>query len=151
MEGENMEIVELSNEQRKRIIDWVRPDLKDHLSYQNLNLFNAVYNPEKNIYLTFTYMLSEGIRRTGNPSTDYEYIILLEDIQFRVGCSEFFGGSYKPQLCYYSETINDEDILELISFYNEHSTEMLSLCIKFMKKNNIKANSFTEWYLKNRS
>lgn len=48
----------LNDNQRKKIVDLVKPKENDYYSYQNLNLLTAVYDENTKIYLTLAYYLS---------------------------------------------------------------------------------------------
>lgn len=81
----------LNDNQRKKIVDLVKPKENDYYSYQNLNLLTAVYDENTKIYLTLAYYLSSSIRRTDEHYDDYSYVLLTPMGNYFVGCKEEAG------------------------------------------------------------
>ncbi|MBO5561083.1 MAG: hypothetical protein J6A07_05480, partial [Firmicutes bacterium] len=85
-----MKKILLDDEQRKRIINKVRPDKKDRFSYDGLDLYTAVYDEETDSVLTPTYYVSEFIKRMGDVFDDEIFILLIGRHEFLVKSKRYF-------------------------------------------------------------
>ncbi len=112
-----MKKILLDDEQRKRIINKVRPDKNDYFSYQNLNLYSGVYDEETDCVLTLAYFLTEEIKRVGDDFNDEVYILLIGRHEFTVMCKAYFNGTRGLKSpC--PTVVSDEKLLDMIEFYH---------------------------------
>ena len=126
----------------------VKPKANDYFSYQNLNLLTAVFDEEKKIYLTLVYYMSSFIRRDGNCSHDYSYIMLTPLGDYFVGCTKK-AGEYTDIFSPLPTLISNEEILEMMRYYSKTTLERLSLGEEMTKDFDLGGKDFTEWYLEN--
>lgn len=141
-----MTIVPLSERQRRRIIRLVKPQKKDLYSYRNLNLLTAVWDEEKNVYLTAAYFLSESIRRTGEQYNEYVYILITALGCFHVRCRKA-AGKYTGISSPLPFLLSGRKLLEMIQYYDDSFPERFRL-EKEIKGSMVPAGmGFTEWYL----
>lgn len=141
-----MKAVLLDDRQRKKIVNMVKPSEKDFFSYQNLNLLTAVYDEEKNLYLTCTYYMSSSIMRTGDNYNEYSFALLTPLGCFSVSCTERSGKCFNvfsplPLL------ISNAKLKEMVIFYHESFSERRALKKEAQKDIDTGDMSFTEWYL----
>lgn len=141
-----MKTVLLDDKQRNKIIRAVKPEANDYFSYQNLNLLTAVYDEEKNIYLTLSRFMSSAITRTGDNRDEYCFVLLTTVGCFTVSCyerAEEYSGVYSPLPL----LITNNKILEMIKYYRESFSERRALQKEAEKDIDTGNKSFTEWYL----
>lgn len=141
-----MKAVLLNDKQRKKIVNMVKPSQKNFLSYQNLDLLTAVYDEEKNLYLTCTYYMSSAIMRTGDNYDEYSFALLTPFGCFSVRCTEKMGkcsNVFSPL----PFVISNAKLTEMIKYYHESFSERRALKKEAQKDIDTGNMSFTEWYL----
>ena len=141
-----MKVVALNDRQRKKIVRFVKPERNDLYSYQNLNLLTAVYDENKNIYLTEMHYLSAAIQRTEERYGTHQYILLTPLCCFQVGWKEAAGNdqgvfSSLPIL------LPNRAILDLIQYYQNSFSERFQLKKELLNGMDLGDMGFTEWYL----
>ena len=142
-----MKITLLNDRQRNAIIAMVKPTENDYFSRQNLNLLTAVYDEEKNVYLTITRYMSAAITRTDDPADEYSFALLTPIGCFSVRCRELAGklsGIYSP--C--PLIISGRRITEMIEYYRACVSERRAMEKEAVKAADTGNMGFTEWYLK---
>lgn len=142
-----MKIVPLSDKQRRKIIQLVKPQRKDLYSYQNLNLLTAVYDENKGLYLTETYYLSAAIQRTDERYGTHQYALLTPLGCFQVCCKED-AGTYTPVFSPLPILLPGTRILEMIRYYQNSFSERFRLKKELQKGMELEDVGFTEWYLR---
>ena len=142
-----MKVVLLNDNQRKKIINTVKPSKRDFFSYQNLNLLTAVSN-EKNIFLTLSSYISSAIARTGDNSDEYKYVLLSPLGCFTVNCIERMGKIVGIS-CPLPFIASKSEITDMINFYKDTFSEQRSLKKEAVKDIDLGNKDFTEWYLEN--
>lgn len=145
-------MVAINEDLRKKIVECIKPDERDFISYQNLDLITAVYDNKKDFYLTLSYYLSESIRRSGDNFDDYEYAIITNNNAFIIKCIEYQCIEYrgrKIELTHYNQTngLGEESIISAIKYRNDHYTERC-LIQKAAQEQGIDVYGFTKEYLK---
>lgn len=143
-----MKVVLLNNAQRMKIIREIKPSAKDFFSYQNLNLLTAVYNEEKNIYLTLARYMSSAITRTGDNADEYTYALLTPLGCFSVLCIKRMG-KITGMSCPLPFVASKSKVEEMIKYYNESFSEQRVLKKEAVKEIDLGNKDFTEWYLEN--
>lgn len=141
-----MKIILLNDKQRKAIINMVRPSASDFFSYQNLNLLTAVYNEEKNVYLTVTRYMSSAITRMDNNCDECSYALLTPLGCFSVSFTESAGkhsNIFSPLPLF----ISGKRIAEMIKYYHDNSSQRRALEKEAIKDIDTGNSGFTEWYL----
>lgn len=143
-----MEIVILTDSQRKKLIRNLRPSIDDPLSYQNLNLLTAVYDPEKKFYLTCVSFLSSAIRRDGDLSDQYCFTVWKHWYCHKFSCKRF-QGKYTSQSTVPILGIQEENILSAIEFYDDEYLVRKALGKEEAGRHGVSYYDFAKWYLKN--
>ena len=141
-----MKAVLLNDKQRDRIIKTVKPSASDYYSYQNLNLLTAVYDEEKDIYLTLSRYMSSAITRIGDNFDDYSFVLLTSTGCYTVSCQDRAGeyfGVFSPLPL----IIPKGKIEDMIRFYDESFSERRVLGKEAEKDIDRGDKSYTEWYL----
>lgn len=141
-----MKTVLLNDKQRDKIISTVKPASDDYFSYQNLNLLTAVYDEEKNIYLTLSRFMSSAITRTGDNYDEYSFVLLTPMGCFTVSCNER-AGKYSGVFSPLPVLISSDKIQEMIRNYRENFSERRALEKEAKNEIDTGNKSFTEWYL----
>lgn len=141
-----MKAVLLNDKQRRKIIRTVKPSAADFFSYQNLNLLTAVFDEEKNIYLTLARFMSSAITRTNDNFDEYTYVLLTPLGCFSVNCIER-AGKVSGISCPLPVIASKSKITEMIGYYHESFSEQRSLKKEAVKEIDLGNKDFTEWYL----
>ncbi|MCQ2465603.1 MAG: hypothetical protein MJ095_08480 [Oscillospiraceae bacterium] len=114
----------LTDENRKRIVQKVKPDKNRFSSFQYLNLLSGVTDEESGIILTRIYFKNEAAGKNGERYDDAGFIILGKEKCFSVFIREYYHGEryrYIKSPC--PELISDEELLNMIMYYNSTFSE----------------------------
>lgn len=141
-----MKAVLLNDKQRNKIIRAVKLSKRDFFSYQNLNLLTAVYDEEKNIYLTLSHYMSPAITRSGENCEEYSFVMLTPLGCFTVRCTNR-AGKYSGIFSPLPVLVSGQKIQEMIRYYDDSFSERRLLEKEAKSKVDTGEKSFTEWYL----
>ncbi len=141
-----MKIIVLNDNQRKRIVKFVKPCKKDFYSYQNLDLSTAVCDEKGRYILTRAYYLSSAIRRTEENYDEYKFVLLTKFGVFYVDCKET-ADKYCITNRPFFPWISNGKLREMIQYYSSGFSERRKLQKQMVHEMNLEEHSFTEWYL----
>lgn len=141
-----MKIIILDDEQRKRIVNVVKPSKRDSFSYQNLDLLTAVLDEQTGNILTRTYFLSSAIRRTDETYDEYRFVLLTDKGDFIIPCCNtrgVYAGIRSP----FPMQVSNGTVHEMIEYYEKSFSERWDMSVTEEKKMSLGNKTFTEWYL----
>lgn len=112
-----MNTVILSDEQRKRIIEYAKPT-KFFSTYQNMNLISAVCDDNQTKYLAIIDFLSEHVRRTGDDYDNYTFVLLTNSGEYGISVIIYYDSTIKITNRL-PDGVTEQELIEMIQFYKK--------------------------------
>lgn len=107
----------IGDEQRKEIVEYIKPQYRDIMTYDNLNLAYGVEDTDKHFVLTRVYCLTDAIMRCGAPDQN-SYIVLAKGRTFNVTTYGYPGDKRYAIDGIVDLIIHKEDIEKAIALFN---------------------------------
>lgn len=141
-ESEKMKFVELTDKQRKMILDHVGNDVKSVYYEINLDILTALYDPESDQYLTLGHYVSCVVTQDEDETG---YMLIHGDKVGEFICTDENGDSVFQKMCIYYDSDEGDDEREELE---KKLLEQYALTYEGEPVTNKR--DYLQWYLKSK-